>query len=144
MNQTPHSTRQQHLLRWQNNLFPKFNRFITEALKNRSTKGKVLLGVGVVLAIFVIWQAILLIQAFQDFRVEFTNREKIFAQRALWIDIANKYPGYRDAYFQIAVLSYQIGDISTERKYLQKTILADPNFAPAQSLEKITETENTN
>lgn len=63
-----------------------------------------------------------------------SQRQLIQAKRDTWEDIAQKYPTYRDAYFQVALLSYQLGDSNTQLEYLQKTLAIDPNFAPAKNM----------
>ena len=62
---------------------------------------------------------------------------KIRQEISFWEKIIKEKPDYRDAYFQLAVLYYQIGQKGEVGKYLQKTLDLDPNFAPAKRLEKL-------
>lgn len=48
---------------------------------------------------------------------------------AFWKDVVGKYTGYRDAYFKLALLSYQTGKKDEAKTYLQKALELDPNFA---------------
>lgn len=65
------------------------------------------------------------------------QRESLSQDLGLWEGIAQKYPTYRDAYFQASVLAYRLGDSTKEQILLDKTLQLDPNYAPAQNLEKI-------
>ena len=56
---------------------------------------------------------------------------------SFWEKIIKEKPDYRDAYFQLAILSYQLGKIKKAQTYLQKTLDLDPNFEPARKLEKM-------
>lgn len=65
------------------------------------------------------------------------KRETIKQQITYWQENARKYPGYRDAYFQLALLEYQLGDAQSSQNYLNKVESIDPNFQEAQKLEKV-------
>lgn len=54
-----------------------------------------------------------------------------------WQEMAVKYPNSRDIYFRLAVLEYQLGEKAKAKEYLQKTLMLDPNFKEARSMEKI-------
>lgn len=58
-------------------------------------------------------------------------------QLQTWEDVTNRYPTYRDAYFEAAVLAYRLGDRHKEALYLQKVLTIDPNFLPAQQLKNL-------
>lgn len=65
------------------------------------------------------------------------KRETIKKEITYWQENARKYPGYRDAYFQLALLEYQLGDAQSSQSYLNKVESLDPNFQEAYKLEKI-------
>lgn len=65
------------------------------------------------------------------------EREKNTKDILYWQGIANKYKGYRDAYFQLAVLEYKIGDMEKSKQYLKKVFELDPNFEVGIRLEKV-------
>src|SRR5579872_4854163 len=123
-----------------NTFSPKISRFITELFSLRGY----LAWIFWVLALILVWQGIVLAQNLVGFYQVFTTRQNLSSQRELWTNISSKFPGYRDAYFQIAQISYELGDIKTENMYLEKTLSVDPNFLPAQSLEKLTQLNNIN
>jgi len=54
-----------------------------------------------------------------------------------WQSIADKYEGYKDAYFQMAVLDYELGNISKAKRENKKALTLDPNFTDAIKLETI-------
>lgn len=66
------------------------------------------------------------------------EKRKILSQkRDYWEAIVGKYGGYRDGYMQLAVFSYQLGDIQKAKEYLAKTLTIDPNFAQGRAFERI-------
>lgn len=56
-----------------------------------------------------------------------------------WQSIANKYEGYKDAYFQIALLEYRLGNFKKSQEYNKKALLLDPNFEDSKKLEFLLE-----
>lgn len=66
-----------------------------------------------------------------------TQRQKILAQINYWKEITNKYKGYRDGYFQLAVLEYRLNNVEDVNMYLQKALALDPNFREGRELEQI-------
>lgn len=63
--------------------------------------------------------------------------EKIEAQIGYWHKILEKAPGYRDGYFQIAVLNYQIYKDREALEAVNKALEVDPNFEPAKKLKRL-------
>lgn len=59
------------------------------------------------------------------------ERSKIESEVKYWEDIAAIRPGYRDAYFKLALLEYQLGNKDKTRFYIEKTLEIDPNYTPA-------------
>ncbi len=53
-----------------------------------------------------------------------------------WQRIVQKYNNYRDGYFKLALLSYQMGNIQEARAYLQKALQLDPNFEQGRDFER--------
>jgi tetratricopeptide (TPR) repeat protein len=54
-----------------------------------------------------------------------------------WEEITKENPGYRDAYFQIAILSYQIYKDQEALKAVNKALELDPNFESAKKLSQL-------
>lgn len=65
------------------------------------------------------------------------EKEKILSEIKFWQDISQKYKGYRDAYFKLALLEYKMGNIDKSRNYLKTTFDLDPNFEKGRELEKL-------
>ena len=76
---------------------------------------------------------------YQDFRKISVQRENLQSQINFWQSIADKYPGYKDAYFRIAILQYQLGNFQKSKDANIKALLLDPNFDDAKNLEVILE-----
>lgn len=66
-----------------------------------------------------------------------SERVKIQEKVAFWEDVALKYTDYRDAYFQLAILEYRLGNTVKAQKYLEKTLEIDPNFEEGREFEKL-------
>lgn len=65
------------------------------------------------------------------------QKEKIQSEIKLWEDIASKFKDYKEAYYKLAVLEYQLGNIDKAKIYLNKSLYIDPNFEKARELKKI-------
>ncbi|HYK08722.1 MAG TPA: hypothetical protein VEW42_04470 [Candidatus Eisenbacteria bacterium] len=125
---------------------PNISQIITEGL-NKITKrpiGKFTVGRSGLFLFFIIiggvslWQGYFLFQKTNELQVVVSKRNLLQEDLGLWQGIAQKYPTYRDAYFQASVLAYRLGNTQLEQTLLAKTLQLDPNYLPAQNLEKIT------
>ncbi len=65
------------------------------------------------------------------------ERQKIAKDIEFWQNTTQKYPDYRDAYFQLAILEYKIKNIDLAKKYVQKALELDPNFEAGEKLESV-------
>lgn len=114
---------------------PKIPQTITETVKRSISWKHITLG-GFFLVILVLsgWQTIGVLEKSLALKNIVNERKTLAANMQLWENIAQKYPGYRDAYFQTAVLAYQLGDSAKEKIYLERALQIDPNYAPAKEL----------
>ena len=112
--------------------FPNISRFITESKK----------GVGIVILFFLLFSAIIVsgVQAYNHFQ----QRQQVLGDRAellskviYWETVVKTYKGYRDGYFQLAVLHYQLGNKGKANMYLQEALKLDPNFEEGRKLEQM-------
>jgi tetratricopeptide (TPR) repeat protein len=62
------------------------------------------------------------------------QRQQIQDKINFWQSIADKYDGYKDAYFQMAILDYSLGNFKKARMENQKALTLDPNFDDAKNL----------
>jgi hypothetical protein len=75
--------------------------------------------------------------------IRLTNqRQELKAKINFWQSIAEKYEGYKDAYFQIAVLEYRLGDLNGAKQANIKALLLDPNFEDAKKLDSLLSKSN--
>ncbi len=65
------------------------------------------------------------------------KRENIINQIKFWQSVNQKYPDFRDSYFQSALLEYQLKDFGKARTYLKEALRLDPNFKSGRKLENI-------
>lgn len=137
--------------------FPKIYRIITEyklikkinkawfRLLNQSKYSKYL---QISLRIFVFIVLVILIFAVAFFSIKIYKyagiyskttfqRQELRSQINFWKSIADKYEGYKDAYFRIALLEYRLGNFKTAMEYNQKALRLDPNFDDAKKLEAV-------
>lgn len=63
------------------------------------------------------------------------ERVRIGKEIKFWQSSVDRFPNYRDAYFELAVLNYKLKKLDTSRKYLDKALKLDPNFKEAHELE---------
>lgn len=62
------------------------------------------------------------------------KRAVIQKEIAYWQEIIRKYQDYRDGYFKLALLEYQLGNTQAVELYVEKAKTLDPNFAEADKL----------
>jgi tetratricopeptide (TPR) repeat protein len=129
--------------------FPNIYRFITERLVFRlSWRPKLSKPAVLVLAlisilislVLVVGIAVFTVQAYQNFNqtLQINNQRQTLQGKAnFWQAISDKYDGYKDAYFQKALLEYKLGQIDEAKLDNQKALLLDPNFTDAKKLEVI-------
>jgi len=60
------------------------------------------------------------------------KRQAVVADVHKWEEVIVLYPDYRDAYFKLATLEYQLGDKEKAKQYIGKAIQLDPNFTVGQ------------
>jgi len=122
--------------------FPRIYRFITEApvFKHLGRLQKKFILAGFLSLLFI--SAI--IYVFFDLYRNLAYKERLEKERDLiinqikkWHSVAEKHKGYRDAYFQIALLEYRLGNFDKSREYLTKTLLLDPNYKEGKELESL-------
>lgn len=110
-------------------LFPRIYRFITER--------------GIVIIISLVSLFVLTGIGLQGFKLHNTlhqvdlakqQRLKLTKELAYWQDIVRQYSNYRDAYFKLAILQYQLGEEAQAKKSLEKVLALDPNFEKARVL----------
>jgi hypothetical protein len=77
-----------------------------------------------------------LMRALNQIQANSLARVQLLQERSYWEDVSSRHQGYRDAYFKVALLSYQLGDLTTTKTYLQKTLTTDPMFGPAKAFAK--------
>lgn len=91
----------------------------------------------VLLVTIIVFSSIDIYRNFQTLKNVNLKRDELTQNIQLWQSIAEKYPGYKDAYFKIALMEYQIGNYKLAKEYVEKTLMLDPNFGNARTLKKI-------
>lgn len=110
--------------------FPSISRLITDL-----RFWLILVSLLVILAIGM--EAVSLYFKVSQFKKVQKERQQVALELKYWEDVAKKHQDYRDAYFNLALLEYKLGDRGKASFYLQKVFSLDPNFEAGRELEKI-------
>ncbi len=79
-------------------------------------------------------------QAYQHYQKKeavIAQRDAILAKITYWQKVVAEHNGYRDGYFQLAILSYELGRITDAKGYLVQAMQIDPNFVDGKKLESV-------
>ena len=115
---------------------PSFPRFFTdlklklEIFKAKLNQAKFLIALIICLILFfaIIVQSIRFYSNFKKEKELRLKKEQVLNKINIWQSIVSKYPNYRDGYFKLSLLEYQIGEFDKSRMYLDQTLFLDPNF----------------
>ncbi len=91
----------------------------------------------ILLSIALLLTSVDVYQAYVKKRTIDADRATVQQQITYWEQVIAKYSDYRDGYFTLAVLEYQLGNKEKARVYLEKTLVLDPNFDEAKKFEKV-------
>lgn len=83
--------------------------------------------------------AIKLYQEINLYSKTISQRQAMQKKINFWLSFTQKYEGYKDAYFQIALLEYRLGNFEKSRYHNKKALLLDPGFEDAKNLEVLLE-----
>lgn len=92
--------------------------------------------IGSILLLHLILFAQNLYSDYQETKRKEVQKQQIEAEIRKWEKIARQRPDYRDAYFELAVLTYRLGRLAETRFYLRRVFELDPNFEAGRELEK--------
>lgn len=65
------------------------------------------------------------------------EKERVKYEVVFWEKVVQLHPDYRDGYFMLAVLEYQLGEASQSKSFLSKAMEIDPNFTKGKELEQM-------
>ena len=84
------------------------------------------------IGVAIVMQGIDLNYQLRQLRMVRSEREQMVKEVRYWEDITKEHHDYRDGYFKLALLEYQLGNREKARSYIQKTLTIDPNYQPAK------------
>ena len=120
--------------------FPRIYRLITEKRKKEVFK-KLKLQVLVILflaSIFLIFIfSIDLISNIQKENELKVSRLELEKEVKGWQSIADKYQENKQAYLEISLIEYRLGNFDSSKYFLNKALFIDPNFKEAKNLQEI-------
>jgi len=61
----------------------------------------------------------------------------LIKEQIFWQEETSKNPGYRDAYFSLALVDYRLNDIKSTKLNLEKSLSLDPTFQEGNALRQI-------
>jgi len=65
-----------------------------------------------------------------------SQREELMRKIFFWEDFMLENDGYRDAYFQVSILEYELGDIAKAKECVEKGLNLDPTSEEGRKIEK--------
>lgn len=118
--------------------FPKNSRFIPESFSHyiRILKNMTVIFTFASLLVFGFFLFFDLYLNYVNFSRLSLERQKLISEVNTWESFSQKYPNYKEVYFQIAVREFELGDYQSSIKYLQKALFIDPNYQDALKLKK--------
>jgi len=131
--------------------FPNIYRIITEKLTFRLSwqpklskmtvfvLASISVLISLVLVIGIVFFAVISYQNLSQVVHVNNQRQDLQGKVNFWQSISDKYDGYKDAYFQKALLEYELGQIDQAKQDNLKALLLDPNFMDAKKLETVLE-----
>ncbi len=64
------------------------------------------------------------------------QRAELTREISYWKGITDRYKDYRDGFFKIAILEYQLGNIEEAKANLEKALSLDPSFEAGKHLQQ--------
>lgn len=117
--------------------FPKIYRFFTDKSLKKAVKTQFQIISLVLLIVLILTFGLDLLQNLQKQKELDFQRQILTSELKTWESIAQKFPNFKDAYYQLAVLSYRLGDFEKAREYIKKALFLDPNFEKARELDRL-------
>lgn len=65
-----------------------------------------------------------------------SQREVLISDLNFWKDFLTQHRNYPDAYFQISIVEYKLGDMTQAKMYAEKGLTLDPNSQDGIRLER--------
>lgn len=125
----------------ENNILKIIENALIRSPKQSNPKKAVKIFLSFVIFVFLLSGSVILAlgiyQKYTELNTINIQREKINNEISFWQSVLQKYPGYKDAYFSIALLEYQLKDYGISKENNEKALQLDPNFADAKKLEEI-------
>jgi len=117
--------------------FPRIYRFFTDKKLQKALKFQAIVISFALLVALILTFGLDLFQNIQKQKEQNFQREVLTSELKTWESIAQEFPNFKDAYYQLAVLSYRLGDFEKAKEYVKKALFLDPNFDKAKELEKL-------
>lgn len=117
--------------------FPKIYRFFTDKAFTRALQIQLtIISISVILAGILVLGADLFSNLQRQKELDF-QRKVLASELKTWESVVQNFPNFKDAYFELAVISYRLGDLEKAREYIKKALYLDPNFEKARDLERL-------
>ncbi|MFH1186656.1 MAG: hypothetical protein V1697_00620 [Candidatus Levyibacteriota bacterium] len=120
--------------------FPRISRFITEKsgflLNNKYSRVVIYSLIYISLISITVYLGLNFYNNYNTQKELSLEREKVSVQIKVWQGVIDKYPNFKDAYLQLAVLEYRVGNINKSRVYVKKALVLDPEYSDAIELDK--------
>ena len=118
--------------------FPNISRFIPEYSPDQQKYFLKIFSVTFIsgfLLMAIMLKGITLFTTIGELQAADKQKQTLAWQQVYWEKVAQEHPGYRDAYFQLATLSYRLGEKVKATEYLDQAMKLDPNFAEGKDFQ---------
>ena len=121
--------------------FPSISRIIPERLNPFLTfvAAVVTFFFVIVLLFGIVFNGVKIYRSYKSLNKLDEQRQNLKSQISFWQSVASKYPEYKDSYFRIAMLEYELGDSTKAKEFDRKALLLDPNYVDALTLQNVLE-----
>ncbi len=65
------------------------------------------------------------------------EKTRVLNEISFWKEQLKIYPNYRDGYFKLSLLEFQLNNFNEVNRNLEKALILDPNFEKGRELQQI-------
>ncbi len=116
--------------------FPSISRIIPVSPSVFLHEWFVVSGVSFVFLVMIISLSVQINGQITELAKKHAMRQSILNEMTYWESVVKQYPDYRDAYYQLALLQYQVDEVENARKSVSQALRLDPGFLPGRAFQE--------
>lgn len=113
---------------------PSISRSIPEVSFPKLNEWAVVIAVSAVFLVLILSLSLQINGQIRELARKQEMRQTITSEITYWENVTSQYPGYRDGYFRLALLRYQLGEGEKAMEALDTALRLDPRFEAGISL----------